>query len=113
MLKEAKRYLQERLEDAHLTGEFKTSMPSRQPSGRKVFIVHGHDIGASNTIARFIKNLGLEPVILREQPNQSRALIEKFEALSADVVFAVVVMTPGDVPCSVEKGEAGMVGLRG
>lgn len=63
---------------------------------KRVFIVHGHDSAAKESVARFISKLGLEPVVLHEQPNAGRTIIEKFEAHS-DVAFAVVLLTPDDV----------------
>lgn len=36
---------------------------------RRVFLVHGHDTGPREAIARFIEKIGLEAVILEEQPN--------------------------------------------
>lgn len=63
---------------------------------RRVFIVHGHDRAARDATARLLERLGLEPVILAEQPNQGRTIIEKFEA-SVDVSFAVILMTPDDI----------------
>jgi hypothetical protein len=63
---------------------------------RKVFVVHGHDTEAKESVARFIERLGLEPIILHEQPSSGRTLIEKFEVF-ADVGFAVVLLTPDDV----------------
>lgn len=62
---------------------------------QKVFIVHGHDGEARETVARFIGNLGLEPIILHEQANKGRTVIEKVEA-NSDVGFAVVLLTPDD-----------------
>lgn len=62
----------------------------------KVFVVHGHDDAARETVARFLERLDLEPVILHEQPNMGRTIIEKFEDHS-DVGFAVVLLTPDDV----------------
>lgn len=62
---------------------------------RKVFIVHGH-AGIEQSIARFLTHLALEPIILHEQPNQGRTIIEKFEDHS-DVGFAVVLLTADDV----------------
>lgn len=62
---------------------------------RKVFVVHGHDDGAKEAVARFLKNLDLEPVILHEQPNAGKTIIEKFEHYS-NVGFAVVLLTPDD-----------------
>lgn len=63
---------------------------------RQVFIVHGHDELAKETVARFISQLELEPLILHEQPNRGRTIIEKLEAHIA-VAFAVVLLTPDDV----------------
>jgi predicted nucleotide-binding protein len=39
--------------------------------------------------------LGLEPIVLNQLPNRSRAVIEKIEDHS-DVGFAVVLLTPDD-----------------
>ena len=69
---------------------------------RKVFIVHGHDEAAKESVARFLEKLKLEPIILHEQPNSGRTLIEKFEVY-ADVGFAVVLLTPDDVGASASE----------
>ncbi|WP_378081825.1 TIR domain-containing protein [Aeromonas bestiarum] len=68
------------------------------PLSRKVFIVHGHDEGARETVARFLERIGLEAVILHEQANQGRTVIEKIIA-HGDVGFAVVLLTPDDEGC--------------
>jgi predicted nucleotide-binding protein len=47
---------------------------------RKVFIVHGHDEGARETLARFLERLGFQAIILHEQANRGRTVIEKVEA---------------------------------
>ncbi len=65
-------------------------------SGTRVFVVHGHDPGPRDAAARLLTKLRLDPLILEEQPNQGRTIIEKVEAYR-DVVFAVVVMTGDDV----------------
>jgi hypothetical protein len=62
---------------------------------KQVFVVHGHDVGAKESVARFLEKLGLAPIILHEQPNVGRTVIEKFEAF-ATVGFAVVLLTPDD-----------------
>jgi predicted nucleotide-binding protein len=72
----------------------------KEPS-RKVFVVHGRDEAAREKIARFLEQLEFEPIILHEQANRGRTLIEKFEDHS-DVGFAVVLLTPDDEGC--EKG---------
>jgi predicted nucleotide-binding protein len=63
--------------------------------GRKVFLVHGHDLGALHNTARFLERLALDPVVLHEQPDSGRTIIEKFVDYS-DVGFAVVLLTPDD-----------------
>src|SRR6476661_8678010 len=56
-------------------------------SNRKVFIVHGHNHGMKETVARFLTKLDLEPIILHEQSEQGSTIIEKFEE-NANVAFA-------------------------
>ena len=70
---------------------------SARTSGDKVFIVHGHDNGTKETVARFIEHLGIQPIILHEQPSRGETIIEKIERCSDDVVFAIVLITPDDV----------------
>jgi hypothetical protein len=65
---------------------------------RKVFIVHGHDDGAREAVARFLERIGLEAIILHEQANQGRTVIEKVVD-HGDVGFAVVLLTPDDEGC--------------
>ncbi len=64
--------------------------------GEDVFVVHGHDDAAKEMVSRFIERLDLKAIILHEQPNAGRTLIEKFLAHS-NVGFAVVLLTPDDV----------------
>jgi predicted nucleotide-binding protein len=73
-----------------------TAPESRQPNN-KVFLVHGHDEAALHAAARFVERLGLEAIILGEQPDQGRAIIEKFEDCAAEVGFAIVLLTPDDL----------------
>jgi predicted nucleotide-binding protein len=70
-----------------------------QEISRKIFLVHGHAEEPKQTVAAFLRSLGLEVVILHEQANQGRTIIEKFEEHSA-VGFAVVLLTPDDVGAS-------------
>jgi len=64
--------------------------------GENVFIIHGHDEASKSQVARLIERLGLTPIILAEQPNRGRTLIEKVERHS-NVGFAVAILTPDDV----------------
>lgn len=72
---------------------------SQAQSGRtcpKVFVVHGHNHGIKESVARFLERLGLKPIILHEQPNAGRTVIEKFSDYT-DVQFAVVLLTADDL----------------
>lgn len=71
----------------------------RPPLSRKVFIVHGHDDGAREMVARFLERIGLEAIILHEQASQGRTVIEKVVA-HGNVGFAVVLLTPDDEGCA-------------
>jgi len=71
-----------------------TTIP-KPKNTKKVFIVHGRNDALKNSAARFLTRLNLEPVILHEQPNKGRTIIEKFFDHS-DVGFAVVLLTPDD-----------------
>ena len=86
------------------TGTVEAAMlPTRTgPAARKVFIVHGHDEGSREMVARYVQQLGFEPIILHEQASKGRTVIEKIDAHS-DVGFAVVLLTPDDV--GARKGE--------
>jgi predicted nucleotide-binding protein len=64
---------------------------------RKVFVVHGHDEAMENQVARFLERLKLTPIILHEQANKGKTIIEKFERHSSGVGFAVVLLSPDDV----------------
>jgi len=63
--------------------------------GHKVFLVHGHDMAALHETARFLEKLNQDVIILHEQPNQGKTIIEKFVEYS-EVGFAVVLLTPDD-----------------
>jgi hypothetical protein len=61
----------------------------------EVFVVHGHDDGLRQSMARFLERLGLTAIILNEQANRGRTIIEELERHS-NASFAVVLLTPDD-----------------
>lgn len=74
----------------------------RSIHSKRVFVVHGHNVvhghseAARESVANFLRKLELEPVILHEQNNEGRTVIEKFEE-NSNVGFAVVLLTPDDM----------------
>lgn len=77
------------------TAPIQTSQTSTITSN-KVFIVHGHDNGAKQEVARFLEKLGLEPIILHEQASSQKTIIEKIESYADQVGFGVVLYTACD-----------------
>lgn len=67
------------------------------PITNDVFIVHGQDEGTKETVARFLSKFDLNPIILHEQANAGKTIIEKFESHASSVGCAVVLMTPDDI----------------
>ena len=61
-----------------------------------VFIVHGHDGELKQSVARIVEKQGIEAIILSEQANKGRTIIEKFEAYS-DVGGAICLFTADDL----------------
>ena len=92
MIDEIKEYWKEDEQSSNSSG---TAIGERAKDAREIFVIHGHDEAAREKVARFLENLGLKPVILHEQVNKGRTIIEKLED-HADVAFAVVLLTPDD-----------------
>lgn len=87
--------LVELLETEVQLNQAKPVAPRPAQTGHRVFLVHGHDEAALHNVARFLEQLEQDVVVLREQPNKGRTIIEKFEDYS-DVGFAVVLLTADD-----------------
>jgi predicted nucleotide-binding protein len=74
---------------------------SEQPAKRlersnKVFVVHGHDEAAKTSLEVFLRELGLDPVVLHRQADEGLTVIEKFEKHS-DVGYAFILLTPDEI----------------
>ena len=67
-----------------------------------IFIVHGHDNEMKYATALAVKDLGLNPIILHEQANKGKTIIEKFMDNSNNVSFAVILLSPDDLAYSKE-----------
>ena len=62
---------------------------------KHVFIVHGHDIEVKEAVSHVITKLGLEPVLLSEESNSGKTIIEKLEYYGR-VGYAIILLTPCD-----------------
>jgi predicted nucleotide-binding protein len=73
-----------------------TSKASTKGKFDSIFVVHGHNEEMKQSTARFVEKLGFNAVILHEQPNKGRTIIEKFTDYS-EVSFAIVLLSADDL----------------
>jgi hypothetical protein len=95
LLKQAIVTLEERIAEANSSSVAQVAT-AEHARPRRVFVVHGHDDGTREAVARFLERIGFEAVILHERANKGRTIITKFREEAADIGFAVVLMTPDD-----------------
>ena len=73
-----------------------TQDESKNPLTKNIFIVHGQNEEMKQSAARTVEKLGLNPIILHEQPNKGRTIIEKFTD-NSDVLYAIVILSADDI----------------
>jgi len=86
------------------TSDAPTSSVTPAAGRRPIFIVHGHDEAALNSIRVFVhRATGVMPVSLAEEAGKGATIIEKFEKFekfeetSSDASYVIVLLTPDDV----------------
>lgn len=70
---------------------------ARQALGENIFIVHGRDDKPKLELARMLEKLGFNAIILSEQPDKGRTIIEKLEQETIDISYVFVILTPDDI----------------
>ena len=103
MLDKAEKSMQQKLkemrqwqhEDMLLANISQRTLMTKTKEYKKVFIVHGHDNALKQEVARMVEKQGLETIILSEQANRGKTIIEKFEEHS-DVGAAICLFTGDD-----------------
>ena len=70
--------------------------------GNKIFVVHGHNEEMKEKVARFLEHLDLHPVILHEQPDRGRNVLDKLIEESKQACFAIILLSPDDYGYSVK-----------
>ena len=103
MLEEIQEYWPD---DAPESTEPEQPEPNKPATGNRVFVIHGRDEEAKQTVARFLANLDLDPVILQERPSRGNTIIEKFEEHAQSAAFAVALCTPDDVGALADEQDA-------
>lgn len=67
------------------------------PMGDTVLIIHGHDEAMKNAVQLFLNRAGLKDVVLHEQPDKNRTVIEKLIEEGANAAYAISLLSPDDV----------------
>jgi hypothetical protein len=63
---------------------------------QSVFIIHGHDDSLITDVKQCVTEIGLSPIVLREQPDAGKTIVEKLELWLGNCKCAVVLYTPCD-----------------
>jgi hypothetical protein len=67
-----------------------------QLPGGNVLLIHGRDEAMKESILEFLEKLELRAIILHEQPDGGKSMMEKFGE-SPDIHFAIILLTPDDI----------------
>lgn len=91
--------------ESNLNNVQRSDLPKETLTSKKKIVVYGHNEAPKLNLLLFIRSIGLEPIVLDEQPNNGQTIIEKINS-NSDVGFAVVLYTPDDTvvnPCESYK----------
>jgi len=94
------KYKNEKLleENIQLMNEINSKLIINAPNrkNKKVFVVHGHNYHMRNEVESLLKNNGLIPVVLTQQIDRGKTIIEKFENFANECSAAIVIMSADD-----------------
>ena len=94
-LRKAKAFLTVFVEELQADNQSEKNQMAERKYNR-VFIVHGHNGELKEKVARIIEKQGIEAIILSEQANTGKTIIEKIEA-NSDVGSAICLFTADDI----------------
>jgi predicted nucleotide-binding protein len=69
---------------------------NKATKSNKVFVVHGRDEISKTSLEVFLREVGLDPVVLHRQADEGMTIIEKFEKHS-NVGYAFILLTPDEI----------------
>lgn len=92
---------------AEQLGTAATTPKRQQEPHRSIFIVHGHDEAALNSIQIYVHNVtGTVPNSLADEAGRGQTIIEKFENSTRTSSYVIVLLTPDDVGQTVGDHQA-------
>lgn len=62
-----------------------------------IMIIHGHDEEMKRNVQLFITRAGINEIVLHEQLDRGRTIIEKLEEESSKVTYAIALLSPDDI----------------
>jgi predicted nucleotide-binding protein len=62
-----------------------------------VFIIHGHDEEMKRSVQLFLNRADLKDIVLHEQPDKNRTVIEKLIEEGASASYVIALLSPDDV----------------
>jgi len=65
--------------------------------GNTVFIIHGHDNGLKTQIQLLLTRAGVNNIVLHEQPDKGRTIIDKLVEESSNSNYAIALLSPDDM----------------
>ncbi len=77
-----------------------TSQPisdNEKESPRSAFVVHGHDENMLNSVCSFLSDVGVDPVVLRNEASEHTTLIQKFMDHGKKAKFAIILISADDI----------------
>lgn len=63
----------------------------------KAFIAHGGETPALDKLKKYLIALGVEPLIVEEQPSENRSILENINYYARQSDFAIILATKGDI----------------
>lgn len=69
----------------------------RKVSGKTAFIIHGHDNDLKREVELLLTDAGVNHIVLNEQPDRGRAIIDKMLDETKYSGYAIALLTPDDI----------------
>jgi predicted nucleotide-binding protein len=69
----------------------------KKVKGKNVFIIHGHDSSLKTELQLLLKTGGVPYIVLHEEADRGRTVIDKLEDESGQSNFAIAVLSPDDL----------------
>jgi predicted nucleotide-binding protein len=79
------------------------SFETNKVKGDTVFIIHGHDDALKNEVKLLLINAGVNHIVLHEQPDKGRTIIDKLLEESISSNYAIALFSPDDITDTGEK----------